>query len=543
MADISEADQLLLSNKYKAAEEAYRSLIKDDETGDAYAGLGVSLAKQNYPAKILEAEKILKQAKEKFADNPNVMASGAYVAFAHSKTVASPARRDLYLEAAENLCKRAIKSNPEIVIAHQTLGEVKLAQDDPDGAEGPFRKAVALAENPTTVTLLAHTLLKIDPKSKEAEELVDKALSLQKDYHPAQLEKAIVLLNQGKNEDAFMQLKCVPYSERNGAWYLTEGDIYRKQGDGPSALASWREAIRLDPHAPDPYKHMAEYYALRGDGELAIAEMHNALEILPNDMALRNELAELALRQDKLDVAETEYRTILAAQPDDPRALLGLARVGFRKARKEGQYPPGWQQLMDQLQNVVTEQSVQGRVVQAGTRKLQENIQLNEAEKALTQKRFREGRQIFGQVINAHRDDPFDLLTLGDLAFNDGDLHSAETAFTYAKEIPEVASRAEQGISKIMSQRNEAARQTKLGDATWKIPEVAIDHYNQALIHDPQYPSAYYGLYSLFTKGKPEPDKAVEYATCFLEAADDSNPLRKEVETNLVKLKKQVKPK
>ncbi len=76
---------------------------------------------------------------------------------------------------------------------------------------------------------------------------------------------------------------------------------------------------------------------MRGDGELAIAEMHNALEILPNDMALRNQLAELALRQDKLDVAEAEYRTILAAQPDDAQGLLGLSRVYFRKARRDGQ--------------------------------------------------------------------------------------------------------------------------------------------------------------------------------------------------------------
>ncbi len=124
-----------------------------------------------------------------------------------------------------------------------------------------------------------------------------------------------------------MQLRNVPRSERNGDWSLIEGDIYRRQGDGPGALAAWKESIRLDPHAPDAYQHMAEYYALRGDGEFAIAEMHNALEILPNDMALRNSLAELALRQDKTDVAETEYRTTLASQPDDPRAMLGLARV------------------------------------------------------------------------------------------------------------------------------------------------------------------------------------------------------------------------
>ncbi len=541
---IADADQLLLEGKLEAAEEAYKALVKTDESGDAHAGLAVALAKQNFPAKIIEAEKLLRQAKDKFSDNVNLMAAAGFVSYIHSRQVASPAKRDAYLEASEALCKRAIKANPDTVIAHATLGLVKLAQDDAEGAIEPLKVSAEMNKNVTNLTLWAHALLRVDPKDKDAETIVNEALTMDKKHYPAYLEKARVLLAQGKNEDAFMQLRNVPRSERSAEWSLVEGDIYRRQGDGPAALASWKEAIRLDPHIPDPYQHMGEYYALRGDGEFAIAEMHNALEILPNDLQLRNALAELALRQDKLDVAETEYRTILSSKPDDPSALLGLARVFHRKARREGSYPPGTQELMDKLQNIVTEQSVsvKAQLVKPGAKKLQEDIQLNEAEKALTQKRFKDGREIFAQVINTHRDDAYDLLTIGELALNDGDLRSAETAYTYAKEITEVTNRAEQGISKIQTQRNEAVRQTKLGDATWKIPEVAIDHYNQALIHDPQHPAAYYGLFSLFTKTeRDDSDKAIDYATAFLEAADDANPLRKEVEANLAKLKKQPK--
>ncbi len=541
---MADADNFLLENKYKEAEEAYRDLLDEDETGDAYAGLAVSLAKQSWPAKILEAEKILRQAKQKFSDNPNVIAAAGYVSFIHSKTVASPAKRDLYLEAAENFCHKATKANPDILIAQQTLGLVKMAQDDTESAIEPLKKAVAIAENPVNLTLLAQAQLKVDPKDKEASPLVDKALQLKADYYPAHLQKAIILTNAGKHEEAFMELKGIPHQYRTPDYHQVEGDIYRKQGDGPAALACWREAIRLEPHNPEAYKRLAEYYAMRGDGELAISELHSALEILPNDMPLRSRLAELALRQDKLDVAETEYRTILASQPDDPSALLGLSRVYFRKARKEGQYPPGWQQLMDQLQTVVTEQNVQGKVFKSGTKDLHENMELNEGEKALAQNRFREARQHFSQVINSHRDDPYNLLTLGEQAYNDGDLKSAEQAYTYAKEIPEVQSRAEQGLSKIVTQRNEAARQTKLGDATRQIPEVAVDHYKQALIADPQYPNAYYGLFTLFGRAKKpdaeQADKAINYALAFLEASDESNPQRKEVEIDLDKLKKRI---
>src|SRR5579884_3722512 len=70
---MEDADNLLIGNKFKQAEDAYRGLLNDDTTGDAYAGLAVALAKQSWPAKILEAEKVLRKAKSLYPDNPNVM--------------------------------------------------------------------------------------------------------------------------------------------------------------------------------------------------------------------------------------------------------------------------------------------------------------------------------------------------------------------------------------------------------------------------------------------------------------------------------------
>ena len=514
--DIAQADQLLLENKYKQAEDIYRNLAETDANGDALSGLAVALAKQGVPNKILEAERVLRRARDRFEDNPNVLAAGGYVSYVHSKTVASPARRDLYLEAADSLCSKAVKVNPAIVIAQQTLGLARLAQDQVAESIEPLRKVVELDGDPINLTLLAQALLRNDAKDPEAALLIDKALEQKSDYYPAYVQQALVLLQKNKNEDAYMKLRSVPESFRTPDWHVVEGDVYRKQGDGPAALAAWQEAIRQDPRNPEPYRRLAEYHTLRGDGELAIAEMHNALEILPNDLALRNQLAELALRQDKLDVAESEYRTILSAQPEDAQGLLGLSRVYFRKARRDGQYPPDWQQLMEQLQNIVSEQSVRGQIIKPGTKGLQENIELSEAEKSLAKNHFRDARRHFVNVIDNHRDDPYGLLTLGEQAFNDGDLTAAEHAYSYAKEIPEVIPKAEQGMSKIVGQRNEAARQTKLGDATWKLPDVAIDHYKQALIADPQYPSAYYGLYSMFSKTrKANPELAISNGLCF----------------------------
>lgn len=539
---ISEADMLLLKNKLVEAEKAYRALLEDDENGDAYAGLAVALAKQKNPKKVIEAEGILRKCKDEFRENPNMMAAAGLVAFEHSKTVASPSKRDLYLEAAENLCEKAIETNEEIVIAQQTLGLVKMSKDEADGAIEPFKKCYQLAQDKVNGTYLAQAMLRVNPKSKKAAALVEEVLELDPEYSPIKLQKAIVLTNSGKHEEAFTELHSISREDRESEWYKVQGDIYRKQGDGNSAVASWKESIRREPRNADPYKSLAEHYTLRGDGELAISEMHSALEILPNDIPMRQKLAELALRLDKLEVAEQEFRTILSVKQNDPSALLGLARVFFRKARREGQYPQEWVQLKEKLQDVIEQRNVIGTVVKDAA-SLQEKVDLAEAEKALTQKQFRDAGRYFRKVIDKHKEDAFQLLTLAEQAFNDGDLKTAELAYSYAREIPEVAPRAEQGISKITSQRKEAERQVKLGDATEKkLPDVAEDHYKQSLIADPQGADAYYNLFFLYMKEKKDSiESTIEYGENFLEASEDSDNRRQQVEKMLFKLKERLR--
>lgn len=540
---ISEADNFLLQNEFEKAEKAYRLLLEQDENGDAYAGLAVALAKQK-GKKVIEAEQILRKGKEDFPNNPNMMAAAGFVALEHSKAVASPAKRDRYIEASEIMCERAILANPEMVIAQQTLGRARLAQDKPESAVRPFKICYKITEDKVNATLLAQTMLMISPRNAQAKELIDIALEEDEDYTPAKLQKAIYLTNTGKNEEAFTELHSISRSERESEWYRVQGDIYYKQGDGNSSVNSWKLSIQKNPRNPAPYKKLAKHYTLRGDGEFAIDQMHSALEILPNDIKLRQQLAELALRLNKLDVAEQEFRTILNVKPDDPSSLLGLARVFFRKARIEGQYPQGWIELKDKLQDVIERQSlsVTGQLTDK-FKNMQVKVQLAEAEKALTQKQYRDARRLFGSVITNSKDNPFELLTLAEQAYNDGDLKSAELAYSYAREIQEVAPRAEQGMSKINSQRKEAKRQIRLGDATEKkLPDVAEDHYKQALIADPQNADAYYNLFILYLKErKNKTEKTIDYGSTFLEVSDDTDNRRKQVEKILFKLKERLR--
>lgn len=70
-----------------------------------------------------------------------------------------------------------------------------------------------------------------------------------------------------------------------------------------------------------------------------------------------------------LEEAELLYRKLLGEREDEPRALLGLARVFHRQSRRDGKYPPGMAELMKKLESIIEEQ---GKGVAAMQRRLRD---------------------------------------------------------------------------------------------------------------------------------------------------------------------------
>jgi hypothetical protein len=289
------ANRLLVEKKYELAEEAFRKLLAGDRYGDAYAGLAIALARQDSSRKIVEAQKIVSKGKSEFTNNPNMVAAGGFVAFKHSKSVSSPAKRDLYLEASEKLCKRALSEDDSILIAWETLGSIYLMQNDPQGAIGPFRSLLDKQPNPENLVLLAQTLLKINPHSKEADSRLEVALRVDPSYAPARLQKSIYLLNNGTVEDAERQLHLIGKDQRGSLWNEIQGDIYKTRSDYRLAAEYWGLANRLDRLNPGPYLKLVRYYSRSGDYASVAAKFNDAIETLPNDINLRVQLMQIGM--------------------------------------------------------------------------------------------------------------------------------------------------------------------------------------------------------------------------------------------------------
>lgn len=77
--------------------------------------------------------------------------------------------------------------------------------------------------------------------------------------------------------------------------------------------------------------------------------------------------AQKTLEAGKLEEAEKLYRIILGQEKDDPRALLGLARVFKKMAQRDGVHPPGMKELMGRMQSIIDAQGV-------GVAKMQERL-------------------------------------------------------------------------------------------------------------------------------------------------------------------------
>ena len=173
--NLSKAEILLRENRLVDAEKAYRTLLEEDENGDAYAGLAVSLAKQKNPKKVIEAEGILRECKDKFHENSNMKTAASLVALEHSKTVASSSKRDRYLGTAEAAFNQINSSRVKPIIDR---AKEAIANKEWVKAAASLREAIRLApELPEAHRLLGDVLDQLGDK-EEAKKERDKANEL-----------------------------------------------------------------------------------------------------------------------------------------------------------------------------------------------------------------------------------------------------------------------------------------------------------------------------------------------------------------------------
>lgn len=107
------------------------------------------------------------------------------------------------------------------------------------------------------------------------------------------------------------------------------GELAR-QGDRTSAIAQYREAIRLDPMLPGAHFELAEQLRTSSDAALnALAEdeYRAAIKVNPNDAMSWRQLGGILTAKGDFKSAEDDYKKALTIEPKDSEARTGLAIV------------------------------------------------------------------------------------------------------------------------------------------------------------------------------------------------------------------------
>ena len=111
------------------------------------------------------------------------------------------------------------------------------------------------------------------------------------------------------------------------ALHAVLGNALATKGDGKAAIASFREAVRLDPDAADARYRLATLLLETGQYEEALGEFRAVLRLMPRSVEVRNNLGVALASQGRLDEAIDLFQQALVLQPEfaDARRNLAMA--------------------------------------------------------------------------------------------------------------------------------------------------------------------------------------------------------------------------
>lgn len=192
-----------------------------------------------------------------------------------------------------------------------SLASVLPAQDEPTPAEAESRAETRAETRAEEVTLEPIPAADLEPLETSVREVIEDR------------QKALVeLLRAGESDRRTM---ATTFGEL--------GFLYHAHELWPQALASYRNALTLDPADPRwPYAAALAEEA-RGELDIAAVWLDHVLDMLPENATALVRLAEIRLRQNQLGEAKALLRHALSASPESPAALAALGQLSLQAER------------------------------------------------------------------------------------------------------------------------------------------------------------------------------------------------------------------
>jgi tetratricopeptide (TPR) repeat protein len=203
---------------------------------------------------------------------------------------------------AERLLRAALRSRPQEVVLHYSLGKLLEQRQPPRWPEAVESYAAARALRPDLGEALAWSLVRSDR--------VDEGLTLY---------GWLVTQNRG-----------------NPWLHFRYGIALQDQGRHQEAVAPYHQAIELAPKFAAPHHGLGLALYTKGDLDGAIAEYHKAIALDPKDARAPCNLGLALVAKPDLDGAIAEYHKAIALDPKEAKAPYNLGLALYAKGDLDG---------------------------------------------------------------------------------------------------------------------------------------------------------------------------------------------------------------
>jgi putative PEP-CTERM system TPR-repeat lipoprotein len=232
-----------------------------------------------------------------------------------------------YVEAESHL-RKALFNAPKALMAKRLLAATHLRMGQTDVATTEVGELLEAAPDDPRILALAGEVRLANGDVEGAARHYERARRVAPDNVRVQTRLAQIRFAAGDESQGFAELEAAAAAATSTDEYQADLALiaaYLRQRQADKAL----EAVdRLEKKQPDnPVTHHLRGVALllKKDYAKARASFERAVQLRPTYMPSVSNLARLDLREKKPEVAKKRYEAVLAKEPQNERALLGLA--------------------------------------------------------------------------------------------------------------------------------------------------------------------------------------------------------------------------
>lgn len=278
--------------------------------------------------------------------------------------------------AAERAYERALAVQPDFRDVRDLLVDVRLAQNNFDGAIELVRGAI-------------------------------KEFPADASYH---YRLSQIYTQQFRLLEALAELdKAANLAKNDARWYRNRATIFRHQGKLPEAIAEQKKAVEFGKDKAFELIELASLQELGGDATSAIATLNKAAQENPQSTAARQKLITLLQKEQKWNELIEEYIKGIKQNPKQSALHLGLAMALNNTGKEE--------EAINELKEVAN---------------LEQNSPVAHREIGkieLHRKNYQAAAKSYTRALNINPASVEDLVALGYCYANNNDLIQAETAF------------------------------------------------------------------------------------------------------------------